>query len=52
MPSRKQRQPGGQPQRKHRSLSRRERLLLVRAAVTGVAQGATRALFDVFLTGH
>ncbi|MER6123119.1 hypothetical protein ABT173_10640 [Streptomyces sp. NPDC001795] len=35
---------------KHHPLTRRQRLQLIRAAVTGIAQGATRALLDLLLT--
>ena len=36
----------------HRTFSRRERLALLRAAITGIAQGAARAMLDYLFTLH
>jgi hypothetical protein len=37
---------------RHRGLNRRERLALLRAAITGIAQGTARALLDMLFTLH
>jgi hypothetical protein len=39
------------PRRRH-PISRRERLRLLAAVLGGIAQGATRALLDLLLTGR
>ena len=37
---------------RRRTMTRRDRLRLLAAAITGVAQGATRALLDYLITGR